>query len=205
MGFPGPLRMLKVGLLPTPRHLALQTALHLRARQNFRDLRGVTRKTGEEWLVTVQDTEAHVPDVHEEVLGVVPITTLGPRNYCVILDPVGQDGKNQLGQKRVVKVSASTAPPRGQGPANSTRTLDLSLSSNSPHVHVLEAPRLSWLLCLCILGSSSETLTLTSRWPLTLSHFHLWEHLLGLPRKLFLSYFWKLCHPTSQPFTSSPL
>ncbi|KAF6125901.1 major vault protein [Phyllostomus discolor] len=36
-------------------------------------------------------------------MGVVPITTLGPRNYCVILDPVGLDGKNQLGQKLVVK------------------------------------------------------------------------------------------------------
>ncbi|XP_049759428.1 major vault protein [Elephas maximus indicus] len=83
--------------------LTEKTALHLRARQNFRDLRGVTRRTGEEWLVTVQDTEAHVPDVCELVLGVVPITTLGPHNYCVILDPVGPDGKNQLGQKRVVK------------------------------------------------------------------------------------------------------
>nr|XP_010596871.2 major vault protein [Loxodonta africana] len=83
--------------------LTEKTALHLRARQNFRDLRGVTRRTGEEWLVTVQDTEAHVPDVYELVLGVVPITTLGPHNYCVILDPVGPDGKNQLGQKRVVK------------------------------------------------------------------------------------------------------
>ncbi|XP_037363159.1 major vault protein isoform X2 [Talpa occidentalis] len=83
--------------------LTEKTALHLRARQNFRDLRGVSRRTGEEWLVTVQDTEAHVPDVYEEVLGVVPITTLGPHNYCVILDPVGPDGKNQLGQKQVVK------------------------------------------------------------------------------------------------------
>lgn len=83
--------------------LTEKTALHLRALQNFRDLRGIARRTGEEWLVTVKDTEAHVPDVYEEVMGVVPITTLGPRNYCVILDPVGEDGKNQLGQKRVVK------------------------------------------------------------------------------------------------------
>uniref|UniRef100_A0A8C0DMZ0 Major vault protein n=1 Tax=Balaenoptera musculus TaxID=9771 RepID=A0A8C0DMZ0_BALMU len=83
--------------------LTEKTALHLRARQNFRDFRGVTRHTGEEWLVTTQDTEAHVPDVYEEVMGVVSITTLDPHNYCVILDPVGPDGKNQLGQKRVVK------------------------------------------------------------------------------------------------------
>lgn len=83
--------------------LTEKTALHLQALENFRDLRGVSHRTGEEWLVTVQDTTAHVPDVHEAVLGVVPITTLGPRNYCVILDPMGPDGKNQLGQKRVVK------------------------------------------------------------------------------------------------------
>ncbi|XP_011789041.1 PREDICTED: major vault protein [Colobus angolensis palliatus] len=92
--------------------LTEKTALHLRARRNFRDFRGVSRRTGEEWLVTVQDTEAHVPDVHEEVLGVVPITTLGPHNYCVILDPVGPDGKNQLGQKRVVKVRSLHPPQR---------------------------------------------------------------------------------------------
>lgn len=62
--------------------------------------------------MTVQDTEAHVPDVHEEVLGVVPITTLGPHNYCVILDPVGPDGKNQLGQKRVVKERSLSSSSR---------------------------------------------------------------------------------------------
>ena len=33
------------------------------------------------------------------------ITTLNNRQYCVVLDPVGEDGKPQLGQKRLVKVS----------------------------------------------------------------------------------------------------
>ena len=65
--------------------------------------------------MTVQDTEAHVPDVYEEVMGVVSVTTLGPHNYCVILDPVGPDGKNQLGQKLVFKVSACPSP-RGEWP-----------------------------------------------------------------------------------------
>ncbi|XP_012867148.1 PREDICTED: major vault protein [Dipodomys ordii] len=83
--------------------LTEKTALHLRARQSFLDFRGVARRTGEEWLVMVKDTAAHVPDVNEEMLGVVPITTLGPQHYCVILDPVGADGKNQLGQKKVIK------------------------------------------------------------------------------------------------------
>ena len=31
------------------------------------------------------------------------ITTLTNRQYCVILDPVGSDGKPQLGQKKLIK------------------------------------------------------------------------------------------------------
>jgi len=34
---------------------------------------------------------------------VVNVTTLTNRQYCVILDPVGKDGKPQLGQKKLVK------------------------------------------------------------------------------------------------------
>ncbi|XP_073689452.1 major vault protein isoform X2 [Garra rufa] len=78
-------------------------ALHVRALRPFRDAGGRERRTGEEWLVTVADREAHIPSVAEEVVGVVDVTTLNSRQYCVILDPVGADGKPQLGQKRVVK------------------------------------------------------------------------------------------------------
>lgn len=38
-----------------------------------------------------------------KVVGVVNITTLNNRQYCVILDPAGADGKPQLGQKKLVK------------------------------------------------------------------------------------------------------
>ena len=38
-----------------------------------------------------------------QVVGVVSVTTLTNRQYCVILDPVGKDSKPQLGQKRLVK------------------------------------------------------------------------------------------------------
>ncbi|XP_067086659.1 major vault protein [Osmerus mordax] len=78
-------------------------ALHVRALRAFRDAGGRDRRTGEEWLVTMADREAHIPSVAEEVVGVVGVTTLSSRQYCVILDPVGPDGKPQLGQKRVVK------------------------------------------------------------------------------------------------------
>ncbi|KAK2893357.1 major vault protein isoform X2 [Channa argus] len=78
-------------------------ALHVRALQPFKDAGKTDRRTGEEWLVTIADREAHIPSVSEEVVGVVNVTTLSSRQYCVILDPVGPDGKPQLGQKRVVK------------------------------------------------------------------------------------------------------
>lgn len=155
-GAPRPLRKPELGSRPHPS--PLQTALHLRALQNFRDLRGVARRTGEEWLVTVQDTEAHVPDVYEEVLGVVPITTLGPRNYCVILDPVGQDGKNQLGQKLVVKVGApAPRPPRRARPSAAGAAGPLPVSRTRS---ISGKARWSWLpLCRGARGSSSETHT----------------------------------------------
>lgn len=78
-------------------------ALHVRALRPFKDAGGRQRHTGEEWLVTIADRDAHIPSVSEEVVGVVDVTTLSSRQYCVILDPVGTDGKPQLGQKRVVK------------------------------------------------------------------------------------------------------
>ncbi|XP_026994903.1 major vault protein isoform X1 [Tachysurus fulvidraco] len=84
-----------------------KNALHVRALRPFRDAGGRDRRTGEEWLVTVADREAHIPSVAEEVVGVVNVTTLSSREYCVVLDPVGPDGKPQLGQKRVVKGECS--------------------------------------------------------------------------------------------------
>ncbi|XP_064355578.1 major vault protein [Dromaius novaehollandiae] len=83
--------------------LTEKKALHLRATRTFRDAQGTVRRTGEEWLVTQEQSEAYVPDVFEEVVAQVAVTTLGPRQYCVVLDPVGPDGKPQLGQQRVVK------------------------------------------------------------------------------------------------------
>ncbi|KAK7915384.1 hypothetical protein WMY93_011145 [Mugilogobius chulae] len=80
-----------------------QRALHVRALRPFKDAGGRDRRTGEEWLVTMADREAHIPSVSEEVVGVVTVTTLSSRQYCVILDPVDQAGNPQLGKKRVVK------------------------------------------------------------------------------------------------------
>ena len=45
---------------------SLQVALHMRATRTFTDKTGVMRKNGEEWLIKMEDTEAHIPDVYEE-------------------------------------------------------------------------------------------------------------------------------------------
>ncbi|KAK1877151.1 Major vault protein, partial [Dissostichus eleginoides] len=101
-------------------------AIRLRARKEGVDRGGVRRVTGEEWLVS--KVGAYLPGAQEEVLDIVNafiltdkkalhVRALRPfkdaggrdrrtgedRHYCVILDPVGHDGKPQLGQKRVVK------------------------------------------------------------------------------------------------------
>lgn len=78
-------------------------ALHMRALRTYKDDFNKTRKNGEEWLITMQDTETHIPNVYEEVVGVVTITTLSNRQYCVILDPCDATGRPQLGQKKLVK------------------------------------------------------------------------------------------------------
>nr|XP_054749262.1 major vault protein [Lytechinus pictus]XP_054749263.1 major vault protein [Lytechinus pictus] len=87
--------------------LTEKNALHLRATRTFVDMKNQTRKNGEEWLITMADTDAHIPDVYEEVVRVVDINTLTNRQYCVIVDPVGADGKPQLGQKRLIKGEVS--------------------------------------------------------------------------------------------------
>jgi major vault protein len=81
-----------------------KVALHLRAKRTFVDKFNKQRKTGEEWLIKLSDTEAHIPQVDEEVVGVVNITTLTNRQYSVILNPCDENGVPSLGQRKLVKV-----------------------------------------------------------------------------------------------------
>lgn len=83
--------------------LTEKKALHLRAIRSHTDEYNKKRLNGEEWLITFDDSESHIPNVYEEVVGVVNVTTLNSRQYAVILDPIGADGKPQLGQRKLVK------------------------------------------------------------------------------------------------------
>lgn len=81
--------------------LTERKALHLRAKRTFADILGRQRKAGDEWLVTLEDAEIHIPDVYEEVVGEVEITTLGDRQWCIVLNPIDASGKPQLGLREV--------------------------------------------------------------------------------------------------------
>jgi major vault protein len=83
--------------------LTEKKALHLRALRTFKDDFGNLHKNGEEWLIKMSDTETHIPNVYEDVIGVVNITTLTNRHYCVVLDPVDAKGNPQFGRKKLVR------------------------------------------------------------------------------------------------------
>jgi major vault protein len=106
--------------------LTEKKALHLTAITTFTDIFKVLRKAGEQWLVTIQDAETHIPDVYERVIGEVPITTLTSRQYCVVVDPVEQ-GRNQLGKRELRKGEVSFFLRPGE-----------RLENGIQNVHVLE-------------------------------------------------------------------
>jgi major vault protein len=87
--------------------LTAQRALHLEALDTFVDIRGAKRSVGEQWLVTHNDASTHIPDVYERVIGEVAVTTLTSRQYCVVLDPVDNSGRNQLGKRELRKGETS--------------------------------------------------------------------------------------------------
>lgn len=92
-----------VGSIIPAQVLTEKVALHLHATKTFVDVFGKKRKAGEEWLVSIRDADTHIPDVYEQVVQQVQVTTLSSRQFCVIVDPVGADGKNRLGHRELRK------------------------------------------------------------------------------------------------------
>jgi len=81
-------------------------ALHLEAQRDFTDVYGVARRAGQEWLVTSTLATAHLVDVHETMVGMVELTSMTNRQYCVVLDPV-VDGVHRRGTRELRKGEAS--------------------------------------------------------------------------------------------------
>lgn len=84
-----------------------QIALHIRAIASHVDEFGKKRRFGDEWLITSKDTDSHICSVYEEIVSTVDITVLSAHKYCVILNPVDENGVPQLGKKKLIKGEAS--------------------------------------------------------------------------------------------------
>jgi major vault protein len=74
-------------------------ALHLRATRTFEDVYGRQRHAGAEWLVTKRESSMHLPDVYEEFVRLENAVVLNNRQYCVVLDPVDEHQRPQLGKR----------------------------------------------------------------------------------------------------------
>ncbi|CAG9323272.1 unnamed protein product [Blepharisma stoltei] len=77
-------------------------ALHLRALKSFKDIYNINRKAGEEWLVTIENSDTHIPDIYEIVVKQADAIVLTNRQYCYILDPF-EGGKNKWGKRELRK------------------------------------------------------------------------------------------------------
>jgi len=84
------------------RVLTEKTALHLTALRTFTDVYGKERKAGSEWLITLNDSQTHLPGIHERICGEVNLTFLSQQQYCVVLNPV-KDGQCQWGKRELRK------------------------------------------------------------------------------------------------------
>lgn len=84
-------------------HITDKKALHLRATKGFKDCYGNDHKAGEEWILTDNTTTLHLMDIYEELVKTIDINILTKDQYAVILNPIGPNGKNQKGSKKLMK------------------------------------------------------------------------------------------------------
>ena len=81
--------------------LTPKVALLLQAKLTFTDQFGKRRKVGERWLVTQQDTDSYIPGVEETIVHTQTITTLTARQYCVVENPLDENGRNRYGVQEI--------------------------------------------------------------------------------------------------------
>lgn len=141
------------------RVLTEKKALHLRASHTFTDCYGNERKAGQEWIVTNTDSQAHICDVHEQVVGEVGITTLSRQQFCILVNPVGPDGTPQWGKRVLKRGEANFFLQPGEKLESGVQTVEilgeeeaLLLRSNETFVEELDgksmqhAPGEEWMI-----------------------------------------------------------
>lgn len=83
-------------------------AIHVKALRSFVQANGITRRTGEEYLITKKDMDVYQLNTNEQYVATVPITTLTQGQYCIINNPmVWNEEKgvflHQYGTRKLVK------------------------------------------------------------------------------------------------------
>ena len=73
-------------------------ALHIKALKAFTDIYGIQRRAGDQYLITSEQSDSHILDVHEVLVGQVEMLSLSTRQYCVVLDAV-IDGVQKFGTR----------------------------------------------------------------------------------------------------------
>ena len=59
--------------------LTEKKAIRIKALHSFTDAYGEERNAGKNWLVTLEQSDTHIIDVHEEFVSEVPLTVLSNR------------------------------------------------------------------------------------------------------------------------------
>lgn len=80
-----------------------QKAIQLKAISTYTDVYGKERKAGQEWLVTVEDSELHILDVYERFVKEVPLTSISSRQFCIIQNPYNEKNEPQWGIRQLIK------------------------------------------------------------------------------------------------------
>ncbi|KAL7677519.1 hypothetical protein ACOME3_003756 [Neoechinorhynchus agilis] len=78
-------------------------AICLEAASNHTDEFGVKRRAGDQWLVTSKLTDAYIADTCQTIVQDIKATELNKSQYCVIADPVDENGKNQVGTFKLIR------------------------------------------------------------------------------------------------------
>lgn len=102
-----------------PLTLTEKRAIHLRALRTFTDEFGVQRRAGEEWLLTIDDCETHIPDVNEEVvnpmLPLIVLSRCAPPSCCLSLCSLrGEcvDARHEPGELRLADMGRAVGDAR---------------------------------------------------------------------------------------------
>lgn len=77
-------------------------SIWLRALKNMKDVYGIQRHAGAEWLIGVEQANSHILDVNEKFMMEVPITSLSSLQYCYVLNPY-VNGVRKFGEKELRK------------------------------------------------------------------------------------------------------